>query len=73
MPGSERLRDSADLDKLLKRHLARGDLTAAICAAPVVVLGEKGYLEVKLRLKLKKKMIPLLPILTIFKIIFFRD
>lgn len=44
MPGSERLRDSAVLDALLKEQLASDKLYSAICAAPAVVLESKGLL-----------------------------
>jgi 4-methyl-5(b-hydroxyethyl)-thiazole monophosphate biosynthesis len=44
MPGSEHLRDSADLTNLLKQQAREGRLYAAICAAPVVVLQHHGLL-----------------------------
>jgi len=45
MPGSEHLRDSADLIRLLKRQRTERRLYAAICAAPAVVLYPHGLLE----------------------------
>jgi 4-methyl-5(b-hydroxyethyl)-thiazole monophosphate biosynthesis len=44
MPGAEHLRDSEDLEKLLKRQQQEGRLYAAICASPVVVLHHHGLL-----------------------------
>ena len=44
MPGAEHLRDSGDLEALLKRQQREGGLYAAICAAPVVVLQYHGLL-----------------------------
>jgi 4-methyl-5(b-hydroxyethyl)-thiazole monophosphate biosynthesis len=47
MPGAERLRDSAVLIDILKKHIAAGRLYAAICAAPAVVLQHYGLLKNK--------------------------
>jgi 4-methyl-5(b-hydroxyethyl)-thiazole monophosphate biosynthesis len=44
MPGAEHLRDSKDLERLLKRQQREGRLYAAICASPVVVLQHHGLL-----------------------------
>ena len=45
MPAVEHLRDSKDLETILKRQRREGRLYAAICAAPVVVLQHHGLLE----------------------------
>lgn len=45
MPGAEHLRDSKDLEKMLKRQQREGRLYAAICASPVVVLQHHGLLD----------------------------
>jgi protein deglycase len=45
MPGSERLRDCADLIQALMRQRAEGRLYAAICAAPAIALYPHGLLE----------------------------
>ena len=45
MPGSEKLRDSAELIAALRKQLAEGRLYAAICAAPAVALYPHGLLE----------------------------
>jgi protein deglycase len=45
MPGSEHLRDCAELIAALKRQRAEGRLYAAICAAPAVVFYPSGLLE----------------------------
>ncbi|KAL7528605.1 hypothetical protein ACHAWF_002623 [Thalassiosira exigua] len=42
MPGAEHLRDSAALTAILEKQKASGKMYAAICAAPAVVLAEKG-------------------------------
>ncbi len=39
MPGSTNLADKAELLEIAQRHFDRGGITAAICAAPSVVLG----------------------------------
>ena len=44
MPGAEHLRDSAALERLLRRQAQAGRLYAAICASPVVVLQHHGLL-----------------------------
>ena len=44
MPGAERLRDSPDLDKLLRRQNENNKYIAAMCASPAVVLASKGLL-----------------------------
>ncbi len=45
MPGAEHLRNSKDLEKLLKVQQQKGRFYAAICASPVVVLQHHGLLE----------------------------
>jgi protein deglycase len=45
MPGSEYLRDCAELIEALKQQQAQGRLYAAICAAPAVALYPHGLLE----------------------------
>lgn len=45
MPGAARLRDSAPLGEILARQVRSGKLFGAICAAPAVVLHEKGWLQ----------------------------
>lgn len=48
MPGAERLRDSVALTELLKKQGHRENAwTAAICAAPAVVLASQGMLDGK--------------------------
>ncbi len=44
MPGAQHLHDSPDLTARLRAHAAADGLLAAICAAPVVVLGRHGLL-----------------------------
>ena len=44
MPGAERLRDSKELELMLKRQQREGRLYAAICASPAVVLQHHGLL-----------------------------
>jgi 4-methyl-5(b-hydroxyethyl)-thiazole monophosphate biosynthesis len=44
MPGAEHLRDSKDLEEILKRQAREGRWYAAICAAPAVVLQHHGLL-----------------------------
>jgi len=46
MPGSEHLRDSAELTTLLKMQKERGAWLGAICAAPAVVFKTHGILDV---------------------------
>ena len=45
MPGASNLFDHDGLKEALLRHSAQGKLTAAICAAPAVVLGQLGLLN----------------------------
>jgi 4-methyl-5(b-hydroxyethyl)-thiazole monophosphate biosynthesis len=45
MPGAEHLRDSRELEELLRRQAQDGRWYAAICASPVVVLRHHGLLE----------------------------
>ena len=45
MPGASNLYDHEELGEALISHSARGGLTAAICAAPAVVLGQLGLLN----------------------------
>jgi protein deglycase len=45
MPGAERLRDSKELEALLRDQKQAGRLFSAICAAPAVVLEHHGLLE----------------------------
>ncbi len=45
--GSENLFANTVLDQLLRAQVARGGLYAAICAAPAVILGQKGLLADK--------------------------
>jgi len=45
LPGSEHLRDSAELSELLKSQAGSGKYFAAICAAPAVVLSSLGLLS----------------------------
>jgi protein deglycase len=45
MPGSEHLRDSADLTRMLKAQKERGAWVGAICAAPAVVFKSHGILD----------------------------
>lgn len=47
MPGAERLRDSNELTAILEEQSQKRRLTAAICAAPAVVLQSHGLLEGK--------------------------
>ena len=44
MPGAERLRDSKELELMLKRQQREGRLFAAICASPAVVLQRHGLI-----------------------------
>lgn len=44
MPGARNLADSPLVAQLLSQSQERGAWTAAICAAPTVVLGSRGYL-----------------------------
>jgi 4-methyl-5(b-hydroxyethyl)-thiazole monophosphate biosynthesis len=45
MPGAEHLRDSKELEVLLKRQQQKGLLYAAICASPAVVFQSYGLLD----------------------------
>ncbi|MCR4957143.1 MAG: DJ-1/PfpI family protein [Prevotella sp.] len=47
MPGASNLYDHEGLKEALVRHCKQGKLTAAICAAPGVVLGQLGLLREK--------------------------
>jgi 4-methyl-5(b-hydroxyethyl)-thiazole monophosphate biosynthesis len=44
MPGAEHLRDSKELERILRRQYEEGRLYAAICASPAVVLQYHGLL-----------------------------
>ena len=44
MPGAERLRDSKELELILKRQQREGRLYAAICASPAVVFQHHGLI-----------------------------
>lgn len=44
MPGAEHLRDSKELELILRRQYEEGRLYAAICASPAVVLQPHGLL-----------------------------
>jgi len=45
MPGAENLRDSKELEAMLKRQSKAGRLFAAICASPAVVFAHHGLIE----------------------------
>ncbi len=45
MPGAERLRDCAVLERMLTKQRDSGKLYAAICATPAVFLLPKGLME----------------------------
>ena len=47
MPGAEHLRDSHELERLLRGQVKDGRLYGAICASPAVVLAHHGMLEGK--------------------------
>ncbi len=47
MPGAEHLRDSKELEMLLRRQAEQGRLYGAICASPAVVLHHHGLLAQK--------------------------
>ena len=47
MPGAERLRDSKELELMLKRQQREGRLYAAICASPAVVLQHHGLIGLR--------------------------
>lgn len=42
--GAESLRDSEELQVVLKQHIEDKKLYAAVCAAPALVLSDKGYI-----------------------------
>jgi len=44
MPGAEHLRDSKELELILKRQQSEGKLYAAICASPAVVFQHHGLI-----------------------------
>jgi 4-methyl-5(b-hydroxyethyl)-thiazole monophosphate biosynthesis len=44
MPGAENLRNSKELERILRRQMAEGRLYGAICASPAVVLQHHGLL-----------------------------
>ena len=44
MPGAEHLRDSIDLQTLLKQQVTDGRMYGAVCAAPAVVLASQGFI-----------------------------
>jgi 4-methyl-5(b-hydroxyethyl)-thiazole monophosphate biosynthesis len=45
MPGAENLRDSKELEEILRRQKEEGRLFGAICASPAVVLQHHGLLS----------------------------
>ncbi|KAG0495906.1 hypothetical protein HPP92_000597 [Vanilla planifolia] len=45
VPGADRLKDSRVLESAVKKHVEKGGLYAAICAAPAVALGSWGLLS----------------------------
>ncbi len=45
MPGAENLRDSKELETMLKQQSESGRLYAAICASPAVVFAHHGLIE----------------------------
>ena len=47
MPGAERLRDSKELELMLKRQQREGRLYAAICASPAVVFQHHGLIGLR--------------------------
>lgn len=47
MPGAEHLASNPSLVSMLKEQNAKGEVVAAICAAPAVVLAKHGLLEGK--------------------------
>jgi len=44
MPGAEHLRDSIDLQTMLKQQVTDGRMYGAVCAAPAVVLASQGLI-----------------------------
>jgi hypothetical protein len=45
MPGASTLRDCKLLENVVRKHVEKGKLYAAICAAPAVALGAWGLLN----------------------------
>jgi 4-methyl-5(b-hydroxyethyl)-thiazole monophosphate biosynthesis len=45
MPGASNFRDSKVLENMVKKHVEKGKLYAAVCAAPAVALGAWGLLN----------------------------
>jgi 4-methyl-5(b-hydroxyethyl)-thiazole monophosphate biosynthesis len=45
MPGASTFRDSKVLENMVKKHVEKGKLYAAVCAAPAVALGAWGLLN----------------------------
>ena len=45
MPGASTFRDCKSLENMVKKHVEKGKLYAAICAAPAVALGAWGLLN----------------------------
>lgn len=45
MPGSSTFRDCTLLENMVKKHVEKGKLYAAICAAPAMALGTWGLLN----------------------------
>ncbi|KAK8913923.1 hypothetical protein KSP39_PZI024391 [Platanthera zijinensis] len=45
IPGADSLRDCGVLESIVKKHVEKGGLYAAICAAPAVALGSWGLLK----------------------------
>ena len=45
LPGAYNLRDSLPLDRILRKHMAKGLPVAAICASPAFILAHKGLIK----------------------------
>lgn len=45
MPGAINLSENEEVTGMVQKHLSAGKLVGAICAAPAVVLGSKGFLQ----------------------------
>ena len=45
MPGASNFRDCKLLENVVRKHVEKGKLCAAICAAPAVALGTWGLLN----------------------------
>jgi 4-methyl-5(b-hydroxyethyl)-thiazole monophosphate biosynthesis len=45
MPGASTFRDCKLLENMVKKHVEKGKLYAAICASPAVALGAWGLLN----------------------------